>query len=85
MQRIVLVAGNQVTGSRPIDIFRNAQGEAMVCVILILLTSGIRHELWAGLVGLERSIVIRVVPPQQILFIGDGRKPRWIVRPLARW
>jgi hypothetical protein len=37
MQRIVLVAGNQVTGSRPIDIFRNVQGEAAVCVMPILL------------------------------------------------
>src|SRR5512134_4106523 len=31
---------------------------------------------WSGFVVLEGGIVIGVVPPQQILFIGDRRKPR---------
>jgi len=36
-KRIVLVAGNHVTGSRHSDIFRNVWGEVAVCVMPTLL------------------------------------------------
>jgi hypothetical protein len=50
-KRIVLIAGNHVTGSRHIDIFRSVRGEAAVWVCI---HSFVRHTAWV-VVRISRS------------------------------
>src|SRR6266511_5733120 len=39
----------------------------------------------SGFVVLKRRVVIGIVPPEQILLVGDGRILRRVIRRLAGW